>query len=211
MMAFPIIIQGLVFQVQSLTDKAFLGNLDTKYISSLGAAQMPFYCSMDALVALSTGVIILVSRHYGAGQRDKVNAYIKSSMFYNSILSILLFFMWTFLGKNILQLLSVDPVILPYCTEYIQIVALGFIVLGIDIGLQGMLQGVGQTKPIMYAGLVKVGVNVLLSWVLVFGHFGFPALHIRGAALGTLISNLLSLGFLMIYCLSYKEERIPVT
>ena len=39
--AFPLIIQGLVFQLQSLTDKAFLGNLDTAYVSAADTALFP--------------------------------------------------------------------------------------------------------------------------------------------------------------------------
>ena len=70
--AFPLIIQGLVFQLQSLTDKAFLGNLDTAYVSAAGAAQMPYLATMDSIVAISTGLVIIVSKLYGAGEKDKI-------------------------------------------------------------------------------------------------------------------------------------------
>ena len=43
-----------------------------------------------------------------------------------------------------------------------------FLFLGIDASLQAMLQGKGSTKPIMYAGIIKVGLNVFVSWVLIF-------------------------------------------
>lgn len=52
------VIQGIVFQLQSLTDKAFLGNMDSIYISALGASQFPFYASMDTLVALASGITL---------------------------------------------------------------------------------------------------------------------------------------------------------
>lgn len=52
--AFPMVIQGIVFQIQSLTDKAFLGNLDSVYIAALGAVQFPLYTTIDSLFALCT-------------------------------------------------------------------------------------------------------------------------------------------------------------
>ena len=52
----PIIIQGLVYELQSLTDKAFLGYLKTEYVSAIGAAQLPLNATMDGLVALSLAI-----------------------------------------------------------------------------------------------------------------------------------------------------------
>ena len=70
MVAFPLMVQGIVFQLQSLTDKAFLGNLDTKYVAAIGSAQGPLISIADSLIAISMGLTIIVSRLYGAKQFD---------------------------------------------------------------------------------------------------------------------------------------------
>ena len=59
------IIQGLVFQLQSLTDKAFLGNVDTLFLSAMGAAQIPFNTTVDSVAVICTGITIIVSQLYG--------------------------------------------------------------------------------------------------------------------------------------------------
>ena len=64
LLAFPIIIQGLVYELQSLTDKAFLGYLKTEYVSAIGAAQLPLNATMDGLVALSVAITIIVAHLY---------------------------------------------------------------------------------------------------------------------------------------------------
>ena len=92
--AFPLIIQGLVFQLQSLTDKAFLGNLDTKYVSAVGAAQMPFYTVVDSVGAITIGLVIILSKLYGAGKKEEINSYVKSTALYNMLIGIGIFFLW---------------------------------------------------------------------------------------------------------------------
>jgi putative MATE family efflux protein len=204
--AFPLIIQGLVYQLQSLTDKAFLGNVDTRYVSAAGAAQMPYLATMDSLVAVSTGLIIIVSKLYGAGKKEKISAYVKSMAIYHTIVTTAVFVLWFCFTPAILDFFQIDHEIIRYSISYVRICILYMPLIGIDCALQAMLQGMGETKPIMYAGILKVGLNILISWLLIFGKLGLPALHVAGAAIGTLIANLLSFLFIFIYCVIYKRN-----
>lgn len=208
--ALPIIIQGIVFQIQSLTDKAFLGNVAAKYISALGAAQFPYSTTMDSVVALSTGLIIYTAQLYGAHKQEKINAYVKSSMFYGTCISAALFMAWYFFAESILRLLCVDESILAESACYIRICSGALLFLGIDSALQGMLQGMGNTKPIMAAGIMKVILNIVISYILIFGYFGLPAMHIKGAAIGTLMANVTSSLVLIYYCLLSKKKMMDL-
>ena len=152
--AFPLIIQGMVFQLQSLTDKAFLGNLDTVYVSAAGA-----------------------------GQRDKIADYVKSMAVYHTMVGILVFAAWFFGAETILRFFQVDSNIMGYSLSYVRVCIFYFLFVGVDSSLQAMLQGMGETRPIMYAGILKAGLNILVSWILIFGKCGFPALYVTGAAL----------------------------
>lgn len=206
MVAFPLIIQGLVFQLQSLTDKAFLGNLDTRYVSAAGAAQMPYLATIDSLVAVSTGLTILVSNMFGAGEKEKIAAYVKSTAFYNTILGIIIFVVWFFNAPAILRFFQIDSTIIGYSISYVKICTIFLLFAGMDSALQAMLQGLGETKPIMYAGILKVSLNIMISWILIFGKFGFPALYVTGAAIGTLAANIVSFLFTFCYCMLVKRK-----
>lgn len=206
MVAFPLIIQGLVFQLQSLTDKAFLGNLDTRYVSAAGAAQMPYLATIDSLVAVSTGLTILVSNMFGAEEKEKIAAYVKSTAFYNTILGIIIFVVWFFNAPAILRFFQIDSTIIGYSISYVKICTIFLLFVGMDSALQAMLQGLGETKPIMYAGILKVSLNIMISWILIFGKFGFPALYVTGAAIGTLAANIVSFLFTFCYCMLVKRK-----
>lgn len=205
--AFPLMVQGIVFQLQSLTDKAFLGNLDTKYVAAIGSAQGPLVSIADSLVAISMGLTIIVSRLYGAGKFDELKKMVRSSFFYSSLLGILVFLVWQFGAYDVLAFFQVSPETIGFATEYIQICSWYMILIGIDNTLQSYLQGIGNTKPIMYAGVIKVVVNIVLSWILIFGKFGFPALYVSGAAIGTLVANVLSTAYLSFYCMMFKRKE----
>ena len=204
--AFPLIIQGLVFQLQSLTDKAFLGNLDTRYVSAAGAAQMPYLATIDSLVAVSTGLIIVVSNLYGAREKEKIAGFVKSTAFYNTILGTFIFSLWIFNASKILQFFQIDSSIIEYSISYVKICSVFLLFTGMDSALQAMLQGRGETKPIMYAGILKVSLNIFVSWILIFGMFGFPALYVTGAAIGTLVANVCSFLFMLCYCMLIKGK-----
>lgn len=205
--ALPLMIQGLVFQLQSLTDRAFLGNIDIKYVSAIGSAQMPLVATLDSLVAVSTGLIIIVSRLYGAGDRKGIRRYVKSAMLYNSILGLIIFSAWQLGAESIFTFFQVDPAIVPYSLKYVRISSCYLIFLGADSSLQAMLQGMGKTKPIMYAGILKVVLNIFLSWVFIFGHLGFKPMYVTGAALGMLIANITATALIAIYCFILKRKE----
>lgn len=203
--AFPIIVQGLVFQLQAIVDKAFLGKIDTNYLSAIGIAQFPFISSVDALVAICTGLTIIVAKQFGAGRQKDIHESVNASIAFNMVLSLLLFVLWMNFSDEIFILMNVNDTLLPHCNDYVHILSFLLILYGIDMSLQAALQGMGKTKPIMYIGIFKVFLNILLAWILIFGKFGLPAMYVKGAALATMISNVAGTLMLIVYFILSKE------
>lgn len=201
----PVIIQGLVFQLQTIVDKAFLGKIDKNYLAAVGVAQLPFFSSVDALIAICTGLTIIVAKKFGAGKPKDIHESVNASIAFNTLISFTLFFIMYNFSDEIFLLMNVDPILLPYCNDYVRILSYLILFLGIDMSLQSALQGMGKTKPIMYIGFFKVGLNILLAWILIYGKLGFPAMHVRGAALATMISNVAGTILLTIYFIISKE------
>ncbi len=203
--ALPIIIQGLVFQLQAIVDKAFLGRIDTKYLSAVGIAQFPFFASIDALVAICTGLTIIVAKKYGAGKQKDIHDSVNASIGFNMLLSFVLLFIWMQFSDEIFLLMNVNSKLFPYCNDYVRILSFLLFFYGIDMSLQSALQGMGKTKPIMYIGFFKVFLNILLAWIFILGKLGFPAMYVRGAALATMISNVAGTLTLTAYFIISKE------
>lgn len=206
--AIPIIIQGMVFQLQNIADKSFLGNLKTEYLTAVGVTQSPFHMTMTIVMAIATGLGIIVGHRYGARQMDEVKDSIRSTISYNMILSFVLLGIWLLFGRQFFSLINVDEEVIPYAMTYMGIITLYLPLYAIDSSIQASLQAFGVTKPIMYVGMMKVLLNVVLDWILIFGKFGFPALGIEGAAIATLLSNVLASALLMIYF--FRTQKLPI-
>lgn len=204
--AIPMIIQGFVFQIQSITDKIFLGNLNSTYLSVIGATDFPFGTTLSLMFALSVGIIIIVSQLYGNNKKKSIVTLAKSGNFYFTILSWGLFILWFFFSRQLFTIMSVDSYIMDYCVSYVRITSIYLLIAGCDMAMQGMLQGLGKTKPIMYAGIIKVGVNIFLDWVLIFGKFGVKPMGLEGAAIATLSANIISVSITIL--LAIRELRI---
>ncbi|WP_368667856.1 MATE family efflux transporter [Palleronia pontilimi] len=81
-----------------------------------------------------------------------------------------------------------------------------FPALGVMV-LKSTLAGVGRTQAVLWATLVAVAMNVLCNYALIFGHWGFPELGIRGAAIASLVSTLASAAVLWAYCARALAEH----
>ncbi|MBE3113438.1 MAG: MATE family efflux transporter [Actinobacteria bacterium] len=205
--ALPIIVQGLIFQLQTLINRAFLGNLKLEYLSVLGNVTFPYFTTLSIMFGISIGTTIVVAQNIGAKKMKEAKMYSEASIGYNLLLSTILFFIWFFFSKKIFSIIGVDNILMDYCVSYVQILSFSLIIFGVDTSIQSILLGIGLTKPIMYSGVCKVALNILLDWVLIFGKLGFPELGLKGAALSTTISNIVATGVLVAYI--FISKKLP--
>jgi putative MATE family efflux protein len=208
--ATPTIIQGIVMQLQALISKAFLGSIKTEYLSSIGNAMVPYFFTLAVIFSISTGLTIVVSRNIGYNKFTEISQYFESSVFFNTIMCMGLFLLWYFFSEYIFLIIGVNQLIINYCIEYMRILAFSFIFLGYEVSLQSTLQGLGITKPIMYSGILKVAIQILLDWILILGNLGFPSYGITGAAISALISNVLAIIFMTVYVIHFKCFNINI-
>ena len=89
---------------------------------------------------------------------------------------------------------------------YLEIVAASLIPLLMFQALKQYSDGLSLTSNPMYATLLANIINVVVNYILIFGKFGFPAMGIIGAAIGTLVSRIIMFSFL--FFLLYKKDII---
>lgn len=185
----PIMLSQLIAQVQMLIDRVFLGRLDILYMSAVGNATAPIWTSMSFVFSLSIGASILISQSIGAQDEVKARSYASSLLVFHNIISILLFLFWVFCSPMVYQFMDVPKNVIGPCITYTRFYAPVFIIIGIGASLNVILQSSGYTKPLVVYGIIRSGLNAILDYVLIFGHFGFPKMGIAGAALATTIAE----------------------
>jgi putative MATE family efflux protein len=185
----PIIVQYLVQYVQIQVDMAFLGHYNPLLLSAVGNVIFPYNVYVSFLLSICLGSTILISHCIGGNDLLKAKRYSEVSFFYNAVISIFFFIQIYLLTPYILTWLGTPASIHTYASDYMRILSFSFLLIGIEYSITATLQGMGITKHIMYAGIIRTGVNVLLAWILIYGNIGFPEMGIDGAALATTIAN----------------------
>jgi MATE family multidrug resistance protein len=75
-------------------------------------------------------------------------------------------------------------------------------------GLRQFSEGIGITKYAMYITLVANALNITLNWALIYGHLGFSAMGVKGAAIATLVSRVLMFVSFLVFFFKHSSYNI---
>ncbi len=190
-LAVPLILSNIINQLQMLIDRIFLGNANSLYMSVLGNANSPLWTTMSVCFSISTGASILISQNVGAKNQEKVEEFSGALLKFNNILPVMLFFLWCFASAPIFHLMGVSENILPWCVDYARYSSPVFLLTGLGCSFMVIFQTSNHTKHLAIWSLLRSCLNIFFDWVLIFGKFGFPALGVKGAAIGTALAEYL--------------------
>jgi putative MATE family efflux protein len=92
---------------------------------------------------------------------------------------------------------------------YMQIILFTFPLFILTNVLMASLRCVGTVKISFYISVVSLVVNTCINYTLIFGHFGFPEMGIRGAAIGTLIARIVEFSIVLFY-VRCKDQKLQL-
>ncbi len=205
MIAVPIMLSNLISQLQMLIDKVFIGRLSLESMSAVGNAATPMWTTMSVMFSLTTGATILVSQAYGADDKERARTILSSLFKFNNVLGLALFLFWFFIPQTAFHLMGEDESIIGLSVDYARFFAPIFILTGVAASVSCLLQVSQKTKIMIWYGVSRSLTNVVLDYIMIFGHFGFPAMGVKGAALATTVAELIGDLIVLIYVLASKE------
>ena len=206
-LAFPIIMNNIIAQLQMIIDRIFLGHANDLYMSALGNVSSPVWTTMSFCNSLVMGASILISQSVGAKKREDIGEYAGAMLKYNNIIPIFLCFFWMIFPKPVFMILGVSDNVMPLCLGYVRWYAPLFLLTGLGGSLGVILQTSNYTKPLVVYGCVRSGLNIFLDWMLIFGNLGMPALGIKGAAIATVIAEYV--GAIYISVIFFTSKKLP--
>ncbi len=188
--------------IMTFTDRIFLSKLSPDHMNaSLGGGVYltTFTIFFTGLISYSTA---LVAQYLGAGFKSR-SAVTTFQAILIAILAYPILLITTPLSKVIFQYMNIPPNQLPLQVEYFSTLLWGSIFLLLRTALGSFFSGLGKTKFIMIAAVASLITNVVCNYTLIYGKFGFPALGIRGAAIGTNIGAFV--GVLILFMLYFSK------
>lgn len=193
-MSLPIMISMLVQALYNIVDSMFVAQINEAALTAVSLA-FPVQNLMIA-VAVGTGVGInsLLSRRLGEKRYEDANGAALNGIFV-SVLSWLVFAVFgLFFSKIFIQAFTDDAEIISMGTKYISICTIFSIGVFLQIACERILQATGVTIYNMIMQLVGAIVNIILDPILIFGWFGLPKMGITGAAVATVIGQIIAMG-----------------
>lgn len=185
-LAVPAIIAGIAEPLISITDIAIIGNVKENPVEALAAAGIAgsFLSAVIWIVAQTkTAISALVSQHFGANRLHAVRTLVPQAIFFNFLFSIVIYISTAFFAEAIFKAYNADGLILEYTSGYYQIRALGYPLTLVTFALFGVFRGIQNTLWAMKCSLTGASVNIVLTYLLVYGIEGYvPAMHLTGAA-----------------------------
>ncbi len=187
-LAIPAALKSLVDILQSLIDMLMVGMISFYALAAVGVT-MQFMMVINVLMTLYVvGGNALISRFIGKNRKKRASALLYSLGIFAIILSIFVSFLGYYSSEFFYSLLGAQGEVVELGSAYFEILSIGMVVIFLDALLFNALSAAGDTKSSLYIKLVSAAINAFLNYVLIFGHFGSPALGIEGAAIATVIS-----------------------
>lgn len=208
--ALPVILQNMTEYILIFTDTAFIGHYRTEGLSAIQNVFGPFFTIFSFFIAIAQGVTILIAQAIGAKKPRQAEKIAEASFFYNQIISIVYLLFFIFLARPVLTLIGAKGEVLNLGVQYAQIICFIFLTMGFSLTASSIFQGIGKTLPIFISAIIRTVLNIFLDWALIFGNAGFPELGIPGAALASLISDLIGQMYLIISVFRIKDFKITL-
>ena len=192
-MALPMMISMLVQALYNVVDSVFVSRLSENAFNAVGLA-FPLQSLMIAVGAgTAVGINALLSRSLGEKRQDMADRAAGTGIFLSLCSALVFALIGIFLSRPffLAQAKSV-PEIVEMGTAYTRIC------LGLSVGIfsqfcfERLLQSTGRTTLAMFTQLIGAVINIVLDPILIFGLLGFPRLEVAGAALATVLGQIVA-------------------
>jgi putative MATE family efflux protein len=192
-LATPVMVTGGLRILLRLADFVMVGiALGGAGLAALELGIQYFFVGFALSLAVSSGTISVVARYEGAGQPGQADFALKQSLWLSLLISLPLTAIGWFYADPLVGVLTDDPDTIRLGAAYLEILALSLAFRFWSLVAARALAGMGDTRSPMYVRLATLPLNIVLNALLIFGLFGFPALGIAGAAIGTAVTNVLT-------------------
>ncbi len=187
-LAAPIVIAELGWMTMGLVDTVMVGRLGAEAIGAVGMGTTVFIGICIFAMGLLLGMDTLVSQAFGARRLDECHAWLRHGVVLALLLSAPSVIVVLLLCES-MSLWGLHPDVLRLAQPYLRIVTFSTPVLLLHTSFRRYLQGIGVVRPVTVALIFANVFNAVVNWVLIFGHFGAPALGVAGAAWATVAAR----------------------
>ena len=191
-MAWPAIIESFFSAFAGLVDSLMVSSLGAYAVAAVGLTTQPKFIGLSLFFALNVSISALVARRRGENKQEDANRILHTALIFLVIAAVILSILFVVLASPIISLCGSTPDTHESAVSYFRIIMGGMIFNCIQMGVNSAQRGAGNTKITMRTNITSSIINIIANYLLINGHFGFPALGIHGAALATVLGTVVA-------------------
>ena len=204
-MSLPIMISMLVQALYNIVDSIFVAQLGEEALAAVSLAFPIQSIMISVAVGTAVGLNSLISRRLGEHRYDEANLSATHGIILAIVSSCIFIIFGLFFSKVYFSAFSNQSDIIRMGSTYISICTIFSIGIFLQVTSERIMQSAGITIYNMITQLVGAISNIILDPILIFGLFGLPKFGIAGAAMATVIGQIIAM-VLSLY-LNYKKNK----
>lgn len=202
--ALPISFQQLINASLNMIDVVMVGQLGETSIAAIGLANQVFFVMILLLFGTTSGMSIFTAQFWGKQEIEPIRKVLGMSVLVSSVIALLFSIAAVFAPHVLLGFYTNDKEVIEIGSQYLRVVGLSYIPVAIATAYSAVLRSIQLIRIAVIASATALLFKTILGYILIFGHFGFPALGVRGAAIGTASGWTLEL--ILLFILIYTQK-----
>lgn len=208
-MAWPAVIESFFGAFVGLVDSYMVSGLGTNSVAAVGLTTQPKFLGLSLFFAVNVSVSALIARRKGEKRKDDANSILLSALSFIIVAAVLLSIVFVVFAGPIISFCGSNSDTHELAVTYFRIIMGGMIFNCISMGINSAQRGAGNTKITMRTNVTSNLINVVFNYLLIGGHFCFPRLGIRGAAIATVLGTFVAC-FMSIASLFEKDCFVSI-
>lgn len=206
-LALPIMLTSFLQMAYNLTDMIWIGRVGSEAVSAVGIATMLIWLSNGVVMIPRVGGQVTVARSIGAGKENDARKYAKTSFQLAIIMGIIYGLVMIMFNKQLIDFFKMESQKIVLDAGYYVYIAGGLIIFNfINQIFTGMWTALGKSGVTLRATLVGLSINIILDPILIFGWGPIPKLGVAGAAMATVLAQLIVL--IVFIVITVKDKHI---
>ena len=204
--ALPIMIQTGITNFVQMLDNVMVGRVGTIPMSGVAIVNQLMFVFNLCIFGAASGAGIFTAQFKGREDHVGIRHTFRFKILVGLLLSALGIGLFLTFGRELIALYLTGEgtaeeaaATMDYGQQYLRVMLLGLVPFALSNAYSGTLREIGETKVPMVAGIIAVFVNLLGNYILIFGHFGAPAMGVMGAAAATAFSRYVELAIVAVW------------
>ncbi len=201
--AWPIMLSSLANTVINFTDTAFVSRVGELELAASAIGGVFYFVMVMLGVAIGIGSQIMIARKAGENKPLEIGSVFDHSVILLLGLGLFMVSAIYLLMPHFIYSILESHEVAATAIIYLKARAWGLVFMMVLVATRCLYTGIGQTRIVAYTTVIMMVLNFILGYALTFGHFGFPAMGIKGVGLASAISETTA----AVYAIGYSLLR----